>query len=72
MQLRWTRAVIPPPQPLQPCAQCGQTIFAPEWSELFDERRIRHLWTCSACGYRFESLVCYPSPVDRPADATAG
>jgi hypothetical protein len=46
--------------PSVPCAQCGDTLLAPEWSEYLDECRIRHLWSCDACGYRFESLVCYP------------
>jgi hypothetical protein len=45
-----------------PCAQCGVTLFAPEWSEYLDDRRIRHLWSCDACGYEFESEVCYPTP----------
>jgi ribosomal protein S27AE len=44
------------------CAQCGETIFMPEWSEHLDERRVRHLWQCEACGYRFETLVCFPEP----------
>ena len=42
------------------CAQCGETIFLPEWSEYLDSRRVRHLWECEACGYRFETLVCFP------------
>ena len=42
------------------CAQCGKTLFAPEWSEYLDDRHIRHLWSCDACGYEFESEVCYP------------
>jgi hypothetical protein len=45
-----------------PCAQCGDTLFAPEWSEYLDERRVRHLWSCDACNYRFESMVFYPPP----------
>jgi len=42
------------------CAQCGDTIFMPEWSEYQDDRRVRHLWECDACGYKFETLVCFP------------
>jgi hypothetical protein len=49
-------------RPIVPCAQCGETLFAPEWSEYLDDRRIRHLWCCDACGYEFESMVCYPEP----------
>jgi hypothetical protein len=46
-------------RPAVPCAQCGVTIPAPEWSELFDEVRVRHLWSCQSCGYEFETTVFY-------------
>jgi hypothetical protein len=49
-------------RPAVPCAQCGLTITAPEWSELVDESRIRHLWSCEACDYEFETTVFYPMP----------
>jgi ribosomal protein S27AE len=39
------------------CAQCGNGLFMPEWSELVDERRVRHLWQCDACGYAFETTI---------------
>ena len=39
------------------CAQCGESLFMPEWSELVDERRVRHLWQCDACGYAFETTI---------------
>ena len=39
------------------CAQCGDALFMPEWSELVDERRVRHLWQCDICGYAFETTV---------------
>ena len=41
------------------CAQCAEPLFMPEWSELMDERRVRHLWTCDACGYTFETTVAF-------------
>jgi hypothetical protein len=47
-------------RPVNECAQCRQTLFMPEWSEYLDARRVRHLWECEACGYRFETLVCFP------------
>ena len=47
-------------RPINECAQCRETIFMPEWSEYLDERRVRHLWECEACGYKFETLVCFP------------
>jgi hypothetical protein len=39
------------------CAQCGEPLFMPEWSEYLDEHRARHLWCCDACGYKFETTV---------------
>jgi ribosomal protein L37AE/L43A len=49
-------------RPIAPCAQCGHTLFGPEWSEPLTNSRIRHLWACTACGYVFETLVFYPMP----------
>jgi hypothetical protein len=54
-------------RPVVPCAQCRDTLFAPEWSEYLDDRHIRHLWSCDACGYEFESEVCYPAPATQAA-----
>jgi transcription elongation factor Elf1 len=45
------------PRPTLECAQCGNALFLPEWSELLDERHVRHLWTCDTCDYRFETTV---------------
>ncbi len=43
------------------CAQCGEVMFMPEWSEYMNEHRVRHLWSCDACGYRFETVVAFPA-----------
>jgi hypothetical protein len=48
-------------RPVEECAQCGVRLFAPEWSEQIDDRRVRHLWACEACGYDFETLVRFPA-----------
>jgi ribosomal protein L37AE/L43A len=53
-------------RPMVPCAQCGDSLLAPDWSEYLDERRIRHVWTCDGCGYEFETMVYYA-----PRDVTA-
>jgi hypothetical protein len=47
------------PRPIIECAQCGEPLFVPEWSEHLDERRVRHLWECEACGYAFETTFSY-------------
>lgn len=39
------------------CAQCGDVLVAPEWSEHVSDRCVRHLWLCDACGYEFETSV---------------
>ena len=39
------------------CAQCGKQLFVPERSEFIDDRRVRHLWECEACGYAFKTTV---------------
>jgi hypothetical protein len=42
-----------------PCAQCATPLRRPVWSERVSERQVRHLWSCSDCGYAFETLVMF-------------
>ncbi len=42
------------------CAQCGKALFMPEWSEYLNQHRMRHVWECEACGYKYETLVTFP------------
>jgi hypothetical protein len=51
------------PRPIIECAQCGDQLFLPEWSEYLDKYCIRHFWQCEACGYAFETIVVYSSDV---------
>jgi hypothetical protein len=44
-------------KPLIECAQCGERLYLPEWSECMDRNRVRHLWACDSCGYAFETIV---------------
>jgi hypothetical protein len=44
-------------RPVIECAQCGEHIYVPEWTEYHDGGRVRHLWECEACGYAFETIV---------------
>jgi ribosomal protein L37AE/L43A len=43
------------------CAQCGEPIYFAAWSEHVDDRRVRHVWECEACGYAFETMACFPA-----------
>jgi len=45
------------PRYVNPCAQCGERLLAPEWSEHVNERCVRHVWACESCGYQFETMV---------------
>ena len=47
-------------RPVIDCAQCGERIFVPDWSEYLDDCRVRHLWACEACGYSFETTARFP------------
>lgn len=42
------------------CPQCSKSLLAPEWSEYFNARCVRHTWSCDACGYQFETAVFFP------------
>jgi ribosomal protein L37AE/L43A len=52
--------------PVIQCAQCGGAIVAPEWSEHRSERCVRNVWSCEACGYRFEHTVYFSAPKIQP------
>ncbi len=46
---------------LMACAQCGEPIYVAAWWEHVDDRRVRHVWECVACGYAFETMACFPA-----------
>lgn len=41
-----------------PCAQCGEPMAAPDWVEP-GPHRMTYLWSCPACGYRFEAIAFF-------------
>jgi len=43
------------------CAQCGETLIAPEWSKYVNERHIVNLWSCTKCAYQFEITAYVPA-----------
>ena len=46
--------------PFNLCAQCGAALIASIWAEHLDERHVRNLWSCDACGYQFETSAYFP------------
>jgi hypothetical protein len=49
------------------CPQCGEWLLAPDWSEYFNERCVRHTWSCQNCRYEFETAVFFASPEEAAA-----
>jgi hypothetical protein len=39
------------------CPSSTDIVIWPEWSEHLSDHCIRHVWSCEACGYRFEDTV---------------
>jgi hypothetical protein len=52
-----------------PCAQCGHSLLSPTWSEILSDTQTRHLWSCHACGYKFEATVFFPQSQEMPKAA---
>ena len=50
-------------RPVIECAQCGERLYIPEWSECVDGARVRHLWQCDVCGTSFETTVRFTTAV---------
>jgi hypothetical protein len=42
---------------LPSCPSCGEALFAPEHSEFHGSGRIRHYWSCDACGQESQTSI---------------
>jgi Zn ribbon nucleic-acid-binding protein len=42
--------------PFRECVQCGANMIAPTWSEHLSHHCIRNVWSCEACGYKFDTI----------------
>ena len=40
------------------CEKCGASLIAPEWAEFVSGTLVLNLWSCTSCGYRFETEAC--------------
>ena len=43
--------------PLPSCPNCDDLLFAPAASEFVSKSRVRHVWSCDACGHEFATSV---------------
>jgi hypothetical protein len=63
-----TRTAVDPAVPHDnPCAQCGQPIGAPVWSEVID-REVHYVWVCQACDYEFTQIATYRHELEGELD----
>ena len=70
MEFRETKATTAK-RKFNQCAQCGDRLLAPVWSEHVKERCVRHLWNCDACGYAFETMVYFAPQAEQVVDNAA-
>jgi transcription elongation factor Elf1 len=42
---------------LPSCPVCNDLLFAPAASEFVSQTRVRHMWSCEACGHEFTTSV---------------
>ena len=42
---------------LPSCPNCNDLVFAPTVSEFVSKSRVRHIWSCEACGHEFSTSV---------------
>ncbi len=42
---------------LPSCPVCNDLLFAPAASEFVSQTRVRHMWSCDACGHEFTTSV---------------
>ena len=42
---------------LPSCPNCNDLVFAPAASEFVSKTRVRHIWSCEACGHQFFTSV---------------
>lgn len=47
--------------PMHVCPNCSSYVIAAIWSERVNERCIRNVWSCDACGYEYETSAYFPA-----------
>jgi Zn ribbon nucleic-acid-binding protein len=51
------------------CSKCGDVLTIPEWSEFVSEGLVLNLWSCTKCGYRFETEADLSTDVESKDNA---
>jgi len=53
------------------CEKCGKAPIAPEYAEYVSKRLILTFWSCTNCGYRFETEALAPTDAELELNSTA-
>ena len=43
------------------CDKCGVTLIAPKWSEYVCDGLVLNFWSCTKCGFQFETETFGPA-----------
>jgi hypothetical protein len=51
------------------CEKCGDTLITPEWSEYVSEHEVVNIWSCTTCGFQFETATNMPADSESEIDS---
>ena len=43
------------------CDKCGEALIAPRWSEYVSDGLVLNFWSCTKCGFQFETEAFVPA-----------
>ena len=43
------------------CDKCGEALIAPKWSEYVSDGLVLNFWSCTKCGFEFETEAFVPA-----------
>ena len=46
------------------CDKCGKALIAPKWSEYVSDGLVLNFWSCTKCGFQFETEALVPSTAE--------
>ena len=48
------------------CNKCGEALIAPKWSEYVSDGLVLNFWSCTKCGFQFETEAFVPCAYRKP------
>lgn len=46
------------------CDKCGKLLIDPEWSEYVSDGLVLNFWSCTKCGFQFETEAYVPATAE--------